>query len=386
MFRATYGNTLPSLNASTGFTGTAIGTDGFSDPASEFSLGLGASWEADLWGRLRTTTAASRADIVASEGDLAAAELAIAGETAFAWFELKEAVAQENLAVITLEIRERTRTITERRLAQGTASALDVRTARSAVFQAEAAIASRQLATGRSARRLEVLLGRYPKAEISALETFPTLGPLPAGGDPLLLLSRRPDLAAAEARVVAAGLRAEAARLALRPSLDLSGSIALGGENADELFDFDRMLTRLTGSLIQPIFNGGALDANADAALARARQALAGYTRSVLNAWQEVENAIQADTLLARQEEAQLLSLEEARLAEGIAERQYAEGTTTIFNLIDAQNRRLSAEGSVISIRAARVSNRVSYHLALGGGIAPSTSDSAGTSGGSSQP
>ena len=105
------------------------------------------------------------------------------------------------------------------------------------------------------------------------------------------------------------------------------------------------------------------------ASSAQAEAAVANYASAALSAWQEVENALAADALLAMQEEAQVRSLEEARLAEDLAERQYTSGTITIFNLIDAQTRRITAESQLISVRASRAANRISYHLALGGGL-----------------
>lgn len=184
-----------------------------------------------------------------------------------------------------------------------------------------------------------------------------------------MLLSRRPDVAAAEARIVAAGLRAEQARLALLPSIRLTGSVSNTEVEFADVFDPERLSARLIGSLAQPIFNGGALKAERDAAIARAEAAVARYADTVLTSWREVEDAIAADFLLSQQEEAQQRALEEARFAEDLAERQYSNGLVSIFNLIDAQTRRLSAESSVISARAQRAINRIQYHQALGGGL-----------------
>ena len=104
--------------------------------------------------------------------------------------------------------------------------------------------------------------------------------------------------------------------------------------------------------------------------MAQAEAAVANYASAALSAWGEVENAVAADMYLADQEEAQARALEEARLAEDLALRKYTtSGTLTIFNLIDAQTRRLTAESQLISVRASRATNRISYHIALGGGL-----------------
>ncbi|MEZ5947196.1 MAG: TolC family protein [Hyphomonas sp.] len=183
------------------------------------------------------------------------------------------------------------------------------------------------------------------------------------------MLSRRPDIAAQEARVEAAGLRAEQARLAMLPSLRFTASAGNTSTDIGDVFDPELIAARLIGGLTLPLFHGGRLDAQRDAAVAQAESAVANYASAALSAWSEVENALAADTLLATQEDAQSRSLEEAKLAEELAERQYTSGTITIFNLIDAQTRRITAESQLISVRSSRAANRISYHLALGGGL-----------------
>lgn len=369
--RSVYGRTLPNVSGSLSGGGTSNYnpiTDSRTDN-STFGVGLDLSWEIDLWGRLRAGINAAEADLIASEADLASARLALAAQTASAWFDLNEALAQERVAVQTFEARTRALELTERRFSRGLATALDVRTARTTQASAEASIAGRRQASGNASRRLEILLGRYPSAELDALAELPSLDPLSAAGSPVLLLSRRPDIAAAEARVTAAGLRAEQARLAMLPGLRLTGSASTTETDLADALDPSRIAARLIASLTAPIFNGGALDADRDAAVASARAAVENYAATTLTAWREVEDALAADSLLAQQENAQVRALEEARLAEELATRQYTNGLVSIFNLIDSQTRRLNAESNVIAARSARASNRVSFHLALGGGL-----------------
>lgn len=364
---------LPSVDGtiSTGVTSNAFETGGDLDRATDgiYGLGLDASWEADLWNRLGRGIAAAEADLAASEADLAAAELSVAAQTAIAWVNLNAALAQERVAVLTYEARDRVRILTERRFQRGLAEALDVRTARSALAGAEADIAQRRQLSGEAARRLEILLGRYPSTEIEATADLPILDPLTVEGNPMLLLARRPDIASAEASVVAAGLRAEQARLAMLPALRLTGSVSTSESEFADMVDPERIAARLVASLIQPLFTGGRLEAQRDAAVAQAESAIASYAGAALSAWGEVEDAIAADTYLAQQEDAQLRALEEARLAEELAVRQYTSGTISVFNLIDAQTRRLTSESQLVAARASRATNRVSYHLALGGGL-----------------
>ena len=369
--RSVYGRSLPnvSVSGSAGVTSTysEITDERFTDPT--FGARAEASWTADLWGRIQASIDAAEADLAASEADLASARLSLAAQTAIAWTDLTEALAQERVAVQTYEARDRIVTLTERRFARGLSTALDVRTARSARATAEAAIAARRQASGNAARRLEILLGRYPANEIEAPADLPELAPIRAAGTPTMLLSRRPDIAASEARLVAAGLRAEQARLALLPSLTLTGSLAANETELADLIDPVRIAANAIAGLSQPVFNGGALRADRDAAIAQAERALALYAGDVLTAWREVEDTLAADEFLADQVDAQRRALDEAIEAEELATRQYSSGLVSIFNLIDAQTRRLNAESNLIAARSARVSNRISFHLAIGGAV-----------------
>lgn len=179
--RPTLDASVSAGTTSTGFQ-TPTGTDRSNDGI--YGVGLDASWELDLWGRISAAVKAADADYVASEADLAAAQLSLTAQTAIAWVNLNEALAQERVAEATYDARDRVRLLTERRFARGLAEALDVRTARSAVASAEAAIAARRQITGETARRLETLLGRYPAAEIAAPADIPALGPLEPEGNP----------------------------------------------------------------------------------------------------------------------------------------------------------------------------------------------------------
>ncbi len=369
--RSVYGRSLPNVSGSFSGGGTSNYIESIDDRVNSesFGAGLDLSWELDLWGRLRAGINAAEADLISGEADLASARLSLAAQTAIAWFDLNEALAQERVAVQTYEARTRALELTERRFSRGLANALDVRTARTTQASAEAAIAGRRQASGNASRRLEILLGRYPSAELDALADLPELPEITSAGNPALLLSRRPDIAAAEARVTAAGLRAEQARLAMLPGLRLTGSLSTTEDDIADALDPTRIAARLIATLSAPIFNGGSLDADRDAAVAQARAAVETYAATTLTAWREVEDALAADTLLAQQEDAQARALEEARLAEELATRQYTNGLVSIFNLIDSQTRRLNAESNVIAARSARASNRVRFHLALGGGL-----------------
>lgn len=378
--RAVFGRSLPSVGFtfnngfSSSFNSQALGggvvVDGrFSQPS--FSNALQFAWEVDLWGRVRAGNLAARAEYVATEADLSGAQLSIGGQAAVSWINFTGAQEQVRIAEDTVEARSSVVYLTERRFASGLSTALDVRTARSQLATAQAQVAAQLQTRNETARGLEILLGRYPAAEIDAPSRLPELNSLQRPESPASLLSRRPDLAAAEARLEASGLQAEAARLAIFPALNASAGISNNSSIVfTDIFDPRRISANIFASLTQNIWNGGAIKAERRAALANAEALASTYVSTVLNAWREVEDALDADRLLAVQEAAQREALEEATLAEGLATRQYQNGLVDIFNLLTAQTTRLTAKASLTQAITARAVNRVNYHMALGGGLA----------------
>jgi len=360
---------LPTLDADVGATGTSAenAATGRRNESTSYSAGLSASWEADVWGRLSDQARAAATDVEASKADLEAARLSIAGAVAQRWFELIEARLQTDLARRDVENRERSLRFIERRYSRGVSTSLDVRLARSALASSRAQLYSQIQFEDSAARAVEVLLGRYPGAELEAVASLPDLHALKGAGAPGELLVRRPDLRAAEARLTSAGLRASQARKALLPRLTLTGTADLGGPDIEDLLDVDTLVARLIGNVAQPIFRGGSLRAEATRQEAVARERLASYANAALFAWQEAENALEAEILLADREAALEEAAEEAARAEELAERQYNNGLRTIFDLLDAQARRITSESQYLTASRQRVSNRVQLYMAIGG-------------------
>lgn len=345
-----------------------IRTTAVTRPAGEvYSAGLEVSWQADVWGRISNLARASALSAEAAEADLAGAQLSIAASVASTWFSLTEARLQRELSERDVATRQRQLDIVERRFVRGVVRSSDVRTARSALASAQATLALRQRSEIQTARILQTQLGEYPDGAIAAGDVLPQLTPLPSPGTPEMLISRRPDIVAAEFRLAAAGFSAEAARKALYPSLSLVGAYSGQSPDVSDLFSASTLVESLTASITTPIFRAGALRAERDrtAALARAQAAL--YVDTSLTALREVENALTADGLLAERVSALETARAEAEAALALVERQYASGVGTIFELIDAQSRLTQAEGQLITARRERIDNRIALHLAIAG-------------------
>ncbi len=376
------GGLLPAIQGNLRGNQDDSATQGSIDPTSQtfvgsrdsYTLSVNASWEADIWLRATDRTRASYRDAAASRADYDATRLSIAGAVAQSWYSLISARLQRELAERDVATGEANLRITERRYERGVSSSLDVRLARSSLATSQASLIARQQTEYESARALEVLLGRYPSAEINTAENLPDLKSLsqPDGtviglGSPDSLLDKRPDILAAENRLMAEGLRNRQARKNFLPSFRLSSSAITGASFFDSILDGNSIAVNVAGTLTQTLFAGGQVTAARKQQKAVLEQSVYSYVGTVLAAFAEVENAIAAETFLAAREEALKLAFEEASASEDLTERQYINGTRNIFNLIQAQQRRISNESQYIAARQQRLNNRIGLYMALGG-------------------
>jgi len=363
------GNLLPSLSIGADGTRTEEPTATEERIRTEFmTSSVVASWEIDLWGRLTSRALAADLSADAARRDLDDARLSVAGQSSQAWVDLIEAQQLLALAQEDLETRERALDLTQRRYDAGLVSSLNLRTARSQVASARAFQAQAQDQLLIASRRLQEIMGRYPDGSLRAQGELPVLAPLAAAGAPADLLERRPDVLAAENRLRAAGFRIHEARAAMLPRLTLRASAGNSGQGITDIDDSVNMVSNIVAGLTMPIFNGGALLSESRATVADRRAAAAEYVRTSIAAWREVEGTISADQSLEVREAQFAIAANEALEAQALAEREYARGVATLFELIDAYTRRIDAERGLITARATRVSNRISYHVALGGG------------------
>ena len=337
--------------------------------SSNFSLGGTVSWEVDMWGRVRDTVNSGDLEAAASNADYAGTRLSIAGATTQTWFNLIEARLQRDLAQRNVATQERALRLTKRRFDGGVSGSSDYRLARSALANAEATLAFRMQVELATSRQLETLLRRYPEAELAARDDLPVLPPLLGAGTPDEIFLRRPDLLAAERRMIAQGLRIDISKKNLLPRLSLDASASSGGRSIARLFSLESLAASVAGGLTAPIFQGGALRADVARNEAVLNQLLESYADTALTAYREVEDALDAETHLREQVRALSVSLEEAKKAEERLEQRFSEGLASILQLLDSQTRRNNTEGQYISVRRERLANRVRLHLALGGGL-----------------
>ena len=340
-----------------------------STTSTSLGLSLAVSWEIDLWGRLGARAGAGVADLQAAQSELAAARLSLAGQVAKTWFAAAEAAQQVELARAQVASYETTVRQVRGRYDKGIRPALDLRLALANLEGAEAALRAREEALDAVVRQLETLLGRYPGRKVAAPATLPDTPPDVPGELPADLVGRRPDLAAAERRLAAAGSRVVAARKDLYPRLSLTAS---GGTSSAELGDLvkgDFGVWSLAGNLLQPLFQGGRLRAAVALAEGTADERLASYASAALGAYLEVETTLRAETLLAEREAHLAEAARQSRAAERLADERYRAGLDTFITVLESQRRAFQAETEWLIARQLRLANRVDLFLALGGGF-----------------
>ena len=362
-----------------GAEGGASRTGHHAGPNDAFTMtdtlsgGFQASYELDIWGRLRSQADSAAFMAEATLNDWRAVGLSLESDIAIAYFQVL--ALRERLAVQRdiLSTAEQTLQYIEKQQRAGAASTLDLARQRSDVASMNARVQDLERQEQAAKNALNNLLGAAITPEeletLMSSESMAKLTPPPvSAGMPSSLLLRRPDILKAEASLKAANANIGAARAAFLPLVNLT---VQGGWQSDEfhtLFRPSSTLYALASSLVAPIFQGGRLMAQHDAAKARAEELVARYQQAALSAFLETDTAIAATSFLAREEENRNTAVREAREAYRIVRVQYREGSTDFLNLLDAQRTLLTAQDAQIAVTLARLNTTVGLFKALGGG------------------
>ena len=334
---------------------------------TQIGLALNVAWEPDVWGKVKASKLAATAELQAIETELQGARLSLTGQTAKSWFAALEAQRQLQLARAGLESYNVSAERVRARFESGVRSSLDLRLALTEVHNAEARVEQRKQQLDGAVRQLEILMGKYPAGKYILAEDLPRC---PAGipaGLPAELVYRRPDLTVAERRLLASDARIAQSKADMRPKFNLTTALGTSTNRLQDLLSGDVLVWNLISGFTYPLFNNGQLKATVSQNEARAREAAALYENAVLQAYREVETSIAADGLLARQEGSLEQAVKQALAAQDLAEQRYRSGLSDIITVLQSQRTALESESALLSLRRARLDNRVDLHLALGG-------------------
>ena len=329
-------------------------------------------WEVDIWGKLRAQHASAEETYQATALDYAFARQSLAATAANSWYIAVETYQLVALAQENVKICERLLELSKVRRAAGKVADLDVAEANASLNSAQSGLRVAEQLYSEARRNLEVLIGRYPAAEIEVSQTFSILPPPVGPGLPSSLLQRRPDVIAAERQVQAAFHTKEAARLALYPNFSLN---VLGGHFGDVLFaalGLNPWLLHSAIGMTVPIYDGGTLRAQVRIATAKQEFAIAHYGSVSLNAFDEVETALDNEALLSQRFGFEENAVQDRSEAFRLGEIKYKYGTSDLFLVLQLQQEQVTEQINLIKVRYSLLGNRINLHLALGGSFNPS--------------
>ena len=364
---------FPSVTADGGATRQrlpgSLSSSGEPSISSQYSATVGASWELDLFGRLRSLDEQALQQYFATEEARRATQIALVASVANAWLTLQADQELLQLTQDTLKTYQQSFALTQRSYDVGVADALALAQARSAVESAQVSLAqySRQVAQDRNA--LVVLLGSGKAGGLPAGQPLDDdlLLEVPAGL-PSDLLQRRPDLRQAERQLQAANANIGAARAAFFPSVSLTANAGSLSPDLAGLFDAGSGSWLFQPSISLPIFNAGKLRASLDYAELQKDIQVASYEKAIQTAFQEVADGLAARATYQQQLDAQRALVKTNEEYYRLAERRYRTGVDSYLTLLDAQRQLFSVRQQLIGDRLAQLTSEVELYKALGGG------------------
>ena len=332
---------------------------------------LTATWELDLWGRVRYGRAAAAADAEGAAADFEYARQSLAALVARSWFLVTEAALQAEVARGTIRDGESLVGLAQTRAKVGVGNDEDVFVARATAGTYRDTLLQIELAREQAIRALEILLGRYPAAAVAVTSQLPGQPPSVPAGLPSELLERRPDVVAAERRVAAAFNRIHEAKAARLPAIALTTGVSTISSDLFVLKERDNPIWNVGANLLMPVFRGGALRTQVEIRTAEQKQAVAAYAAVGLRAFGEVENALAAEFAARQREQVLAETLADNQRAFDVVRTQFKVGSTDLRFVTQRQLALNATQSALIRVQAEQRVQRVNLHLALGGSFEP---------------
>src|SRR3989338_3386240 len=366
----------PSLSSSAGAdaTGNGSNTSSVSTTSSaggiskSYELGLNAAWELDIWGKLRRSLESSRASYEASAADLAALKLSLQAELVQNYLQLRVLDDQQRLLDATVAAYERSLKLTENQYNAGIVPKSDVSQALTQLKSTQAQAIDLKWQRAQLEHAIAVLIGVPPsELSIAVREQLPALPVIPVAL-PSQLLERRPDVAAAERRVIAANAEIGVAEAAWYTDLTISASGGYRGSSFADWINLPNRFWSLGPQLALTLFDGGARSAELERSEAAYDQTVAQYRQSVLDSFREVEDYLVQLRVLQQEAVIQQEALDAARESLRLIENQYRAGTVDFNSVVSVQATALNNERTTLSLLGNRLTASVQLIAALGGG------------------
>ena len=342
-------------------------------------LMLGVSWEADIWGRLRYARNAAEENYASVRGDVEFARQSIAATAARSWFTVTETYLQRQIASDMVRSGEELAKLSAQRAEVGAGNEQEAALARANLGNYQDALLQIQQAHQQALRSMEILLGRYPSAELQARTTLtPMPGPVPVGL-PLQMLERRPDLLAAEHRVAVAFNQIGEAKAAQLPKITLNASFGVLSSDVLQLkSDFSNPTGGVGARLLAPIYQGGALKAQVAIKKGEQKAAIAQYAGLALRALGDVENALAGTETLNQRVQVLNRVVADQQKSLDLVKDAYSVGRRDLRSVQEQQLVLFAARVAMLRAQSDQLSQRVNLYLALGGSFDQPAAKTAG--------
>ncbi len=336
-----------------------------------FQGNVGASWELDVFGGIRRSVQASRADVVAQEENRRDVLVILLGDVGQTYAQLRGYQRRLEIANQNIKTQQETLDLTTARAKGGLATELDVSRAAAQLENTKAVVPTLLSGIDASIHRLSVLLGEEPgalRSELEKVSPIPSAGPDVRAGVPSDLLERRPDIRRAEAQLAAATARVGEAKAEFFPRFTLTGT---AGRQATQLHDLTLGLGNFFSvgpGVSLPLFTAGRIRSNIAVRTSRERQAVIGYQSTVLNALEEVENALVNYSQEQERRDRLTRAVEHSQLAVTLANEQYRAGLTDFLSVLEAQRDLYANQDLLVQSQTNVTADLITFYRTLGGG------------------
>ncbi len=341
---------------------------GVSPEFNSYQAQFSASWELDIWGKLRRATEAARSDLLATEEARSGVILSLVTSVAAAYIDLRSLDRQLEVAKSTAKSREEFLDVFKLRFSAGTVSELELSQAQSEYFAALAQVPALEKSIAQLENALSVLIGRNPGPVPRGRTIHELAVPAVPAGLPSDLLARRPDIRQAEQQLIAANARIGVAKGQYFPSISLTGFFGSSSTQLSDLFTGPARTWNYTGILAGPIFTAGRIKGQVRAARAAQQEALFSYQKAIQSAFQEVDDALVDQSRTRAQAEAQANQVAALRTYARLARARYNNGYTSYLEVLDAERSLFNAELSYAQTQDALFRAFVDLYKAMGGG------------------
>jgi len=341
---------------------------GYPNPQNVFQLAGTASWEIDLWGKVRRQSEAASANLFATEEARRGVVLSLVASVANSYLQLRGYDEQLEISKQTLKTYGESVRLFELQFKYGQVSQMTVEQARTQYETAAATIPQIESQIVQTENALSLLLGRHPGPIARGKSIYELKLPAVPAGIPSEVLENRPDVRQAEQNLVAANARIGAAKALYFPSISLTGALGTSSGQLSDLFKGPAGVWSYAGSLTGPIFAGGAISGQVRQAVAAREAALQTYANAIESAFADVENALAAKQKLGEQLEARMRLVKAAKEYERLANLQYGGGYAPYSTVLQAEEKLFPAQLDVVTARTGYFASLVTIYKAMGGG------------------